>query len=105
MTYEEWHALIIKQLNRVLAMKPRGTLARVQREMGVNERYIQQWRVGKKIPVNRLLEMLEKLDEDPAAFFVHAFLPIVKEGPAKRETPRGPAWRRFREIEANEHNS
>lgn len=72
MTYELFHQLIIQELERVFAEKPFGTMAKVQREMGVNKHYFHQWKAGTNIPMPRLLEALSLLEEDATDFICRA---------------------------------
>lgn len=75
MDYQEFHRRLIQQLDRVLAAKPHGTLARAQRQMGVNSSYVRHWRRGESINMPRLLELLRTLEVEPFEFFARALRP------------------------------
>ncbi len=81
MTPEEYHLRLLAEFDRILGDKPHGTLAWLQREMGVSDTYIRQWRAQGKAPIARLLEALTLLNVDHTTFLVRAF-------EAKGEFPR-----------------
>lgn len=75
MKLAEYNERLLDEFERVVAEHGRGTVARLQRKMGVSRSYFRQWRHGTPVRVEKLLEALEILGVEPFVFYARALLP------------------------------
>lgn len=92
MTSEEFNSYLVREFFSVVELEGRGTIAKLQREMGLSRAYFSQWKAGKVVSIPRLLEALELLGVPAARFFATA---LAAHGP---EEPSGFGDGRFGKL-------
>jgi hypothetical protein len=101
-TYGEYQTRIVAELYRLFESRGRGTMAAVQRRLGVGHSYFGNWRYhSSRINHRKLLAALDLLAVEPAEFFYAALRPEVEEARTeKRVTAMEPEAERYRVEEA-----
>lgn len=79
MDRDEFYLRITKAFFEEIRQRPRGTMARLVREMGLSSSYFGQWKNGQRPPVGRLVEALNIMEVDVHGFFDKALSQATSE--------------------------